>query len=64
VTFESCRLRTARFHAATIKCLQINDCDLSGVVGALDLKGAQIAVADLPSLAPSLAGEVGIELTD
>lgn len=64
VTFEDCRLRTARFHAATIKCLRITGCDLSGLAGALDLKGAQIAVDDLQSLAPSLAGEAGIELTD
>jgi uncharacterized protein YjbI with pentapeptide repeats len=64
VTFEACRLRTARFHAVTIKCLRITDCDLSGLTGALDLKGAQIAVDDLASLAPSLAGEAGIELTD
>ncbi|HVT64908.1 MAG TPA: pentapeptide repeat-containing protein [Mycobacteriales bacterium] len=64
VTFEGCRLRTARFHAVSIKCLRISNCDLSGVVGALDLKGAVVDIADLPSLAPSLAGEVGIELTD
>jgi uncharacterized protein YjbI with pentapeptide repeats len=64
VTFEGCRLRSARFHAATIKCLRISDCDLSGLAGALDLKGAVIDVADLTSLAPSLAGEIGIELTD
>jgi uncharacterized protein YjbI with pentapeptide repeats len=64
VTFDGCRLRTARFHAATIKCLRITNCDLSGVLGALDLKGAQVDINDLQSLAPSLAGEVGIELTD
>jgi uncharacterized protein YjbI with pentapeptide repeats len=64
VTFKDCRLRSARFHAATIKCLRITGCDLSGLAGALDLKGAVIDVADLPSLAPSLAGEVGIELSE
>lgn len=64
VTFEGCRLRMARFHAATIKCLRITDCDLSGLAGALDLKGAVVSAADLPSLAPSLAGEAGIELSD
>jgi uncharacterized protein YjbI with pentapeptide repeats len=64
VSFEGCRLRMARFHGVTIKCLRINGCDLSGLVGALDLKGAQIAVDDLQSLAPSLAGEAGIDLTD
>jgi uncharacterized protein YjbI with pentapeptide repeats len=64
VTFEGCRLRTARFQAVTIKCLRISNCDLSGLAGALDLKGAQVDAGDLPSLAPSLAGEVGIELTD
>jgi uncharacterized protein YjbI with pentapeptide repeats len=64
VTFEGCRLRMARFHAATIKCLRITNCDMSGLAGALDLKGAVIDVDDLASLAPSLAGEVGIELTD
>ncbi len=64
VTFESCRLRSARFHAATIKCLRISGCDMSGLAGALDLKGAVVDLGDLPSLAPSLAGEVGIELSD
>lgn len=64
VSFEGCRLRTARFHAATIKCLRISNCDMSGLAGALDLKGAVVDVADLASLAPSLAGEVGIELAE
>lgn len=64
VTFGSCNLRNARFHAATVKCLRITDCDLRGVSGALDLKGAVLDLADLPSLAPSLAGEAGIELVD
>lgn len=64
VTFEGCRLRMSRFHAVTISCLRITNCDLSGLVGALDLKGAQLDIGDLPSLAPSLANEVGIELTD
>jgi uncharacterized protein YjbI with pentapeptide repeats len=64
VTFDSCRLQAARFHAATVKCLRITDCDLTGVTGALDLRGAVVDVADLASLAPSLAGEAGIELVD
>jgi uncharacterized protein YjbI with pentapeptide repeats len=64
VSFEECRLRSARFHAATIKCLRIANCDLTGLAGALDLKGAVVAVSDLASLAPSLAGEAGINITD
>jgi uncharacterized protein YjbI with pentapeptide repeats len=64
VTFESCSLRGARFHSADVKCLRIKDCDLLGIAGALDLRGAVLDFADLPSLAPSLAGEAGIELVD
>lgn len=64
VTIESCSLRGARFHAADVKCLRIKDCDLLGIVGALDLKGAVLDASDLPSLAPSLASEAGIELVD
>lgn len=64
VTIDSCSLRTARFHAATVRCLTITGCDMTGLVGALDLKGAVIDLDDLQSLAPSLAGEAGIELTD
>jgi uncharacterized protein YjbI with pentapeptide repeats len=64
VTIESCSLRGARFHSADVKCLRIKDCDMLGIAGALDLKGAVIDFADLPSLAPSLAGEAGIELVD
>ena len=64
VTFDGCRLRSARFHAVTIKCLRITNCDLSGLGGALDLKGAVVDVDDLATLAPSLAGEAGIELAD
>ena len=64
VTIDACSLRTARFHAATIKCLTITGCDMTGLVGALDLKGAVIDLDDLQSLAPSLASEAGIELTD
>ena len=64
VTIESCSLRGARFHSADVKCLRIKDCDMSGLAGGLDLKGAVLDLADLPSLAPSLAGEAGIELVD
>jgi uncharacterized protein YjbI with pentapeptide repeats len=64
VTMESCSLRGARFHSADVKCLRIKDCDMLGIAGALDLKGAVIDFSDLPSLAPSLAGEAGIELVD
>ena len=64
VTIDACSLRTARFHAATIKCLTITGCDMTALAGALALKGAVIDLADLASLAPSLASEAGIELTD
>lgn len=64
VTFDSCSLRGARFNAATIKCLEIDSCDMTGLVGALDLKGAVMKLDDLQTLAPSLASEAGIQLTD
>jgi uncharacterized protein YjbI with pentapeptide repeats len=64
VTIDSCSLRTARFQAATINCLTITRCDMTGLTGALSLKGAVIDLADLDSLAPSLAGEAGIEIAN
>jgi hypothetical protein len=57
-------LQRARFDAATVNCLAILDCDLTGVTGALGLKGAQLDASDLPSLAISLARESGIEVRD
>jgi uncharacterized protein YjbI with pentapeptide repeats len=63
-TFERCNLRRARFDGATIECLTITDCDLTGVTGALSLSGAQLDASDLPSLAVSLAREAGIEIHD
>jgi uncharacterized protein YjbI with pentapeptide repeats len=64
VTLDSCSLRGARFNAATVKCLEISGCDMTGLTGAQDLKGAVIQIDDLVSLAPSLAREAGIVLTD
>lgn len=64
VTLDSCSLRGARFNAATVKCLEISGCDMTGLTGAHDLKGAVMSLDDLQTLAPSLAREAGIELTD
>ena len=64
VTIDSCSLRGARFHAATVKCLAITGCVMTGLAGAMSLKGAVVDLDDLQSLAPSLAAEAGIELTD
>jgi uncharacterized protein YjbI with pentapeptide repeats len=64
VTLDSCSLRGARLNAVTVKCLEISGCDMTGVAGALDLKGAVMQLDDLQTLAPSLAREAGIELTD
>jgi uncharacterized protein YjbI with pentapeptide repeats len=64
VTIDGCSLRGARFHSASVNCLTITGCDMTGLAGALDLKGAAIDLADLDTLAPSLAGEAGIEIAD
>jgi uncharacterized protein YjbI with pentapeptide repeats len=62
VTFERCDLTGAHFDSATVKELTFVSCNLLGVTGALNLKGAQVDLDDLPALAPSLAREAGIRI--
>jgi uncharacterized protein YjbI with pentapeptide repeats len=64
VRFERCDLSRATLHEATVKSLRITDCDLTGLIGATRLRGAEIDLSDLASLAPSLALEAGIRLID
>jgi uncharacterized protein YjbI with pentapeptide repeats len=60
VTFERCDLRGAKFDHAKVKQLRFVGCDLTGVSGALALRGAAMGLDDVLSLAPSLARESGI----
>jgi len=62
VTFERCDLRSAKFDHAKVKSLRITGCNLPGVSGAVDLRGATIDLDDVLSLAPSLAREIGITI--
>lgn len=63
VVFDNCDLTGAHFDSATVKQLALHNCRLAGVTGALALRGASVDLDDLGELAPSLAREVGIELT-
>ena len=63
VTFTRCDLTRAHFDAASVKQLTLHRCDLAAVTGALSLRGASVDLDDLPGLAPSLAREIGIQLT-
>ena len=62
VAFERCELRGAKFDHAKVKSLRITGCNLAGVSGAVDLRGASIDLDDVLSLAPSLAREIGITI--
>jgi uncharacterized protein YjbI with pentapeptide repeats len=64
VTIVDCDLQRARFDAAVVKCLMITNCTLTGVHGASGLKGAHLDASDLPALAPSLAFDAGIVVSD
>jgi uncharacterized protein YjbI with pentapeptide repeats len=57
VTFRDCQLDHAK-----VKSLRITGCNLAGVTGAVDLRGASIDLDDVLSLAPSLARETGITI--
>jgi uncharacterized protein YjbI with pentapeptide repeats len=63
VTFERCDLSGAHFDSATVKTLTFTSCNLLGVTGALSLRGAVVDLDDLPSLAPSLAREAGLQFS-
>jgi uncharacterized protein YjbI with pentapeptide repeats len=64
VTIDRCDLQRAHFDDARVECLAITNCNLAGVTGVSGLRKAQVDVSDLPSLAASLAGEIGIRLRD
>lgn len=64
VTIDNCDLQRARFEGAKIKCLEITNSNLVGILGVSGLKGARLDVSDLPGLAQSLATDAGILLRD
>lgn len=62
VLFERCDLRGAKFDHAKVKKLRMTGCNLAGVSGAVDLRGASMELDDVLSLGPSLAREIGITI--
>jgi len=64
VTMIDCDLQRARFDAADVKCLAVQNCNLTGVHGVSGLKAATLDASDLPAMAISLASELGIAIRD
>jgi uncharacterized protein YjbI with pentapeptide repeats len=64
VRFSGCNLTAAQFANASMTSVLIEDCVLDGVGGGTGLKGATIQGRNLASLAPSLALEIGILVTE
>lgn len=64
VTFDRCDLTGARFDDVEVVAMRFRGCTLEGVRGALSLRGASLGPADLVSLAPALAAEAGLTVTD
>jgi uncharacterized protein YjbI with pentapeptide repeats len=62
VVFRDCDLSGAAFGSVTVKELRFEGCVLTGVTGALSLSGAEVDLDDLPTLAPSMAREIGLRL--
>ena len=62
VVLERCDLHGARFDHVKVKSLRIAGCNLAGVSGAVDLRGASMDLDDVLSLGPSLAREIGITI--
>ena len=62
VRFERCTLHRAVFDHARVKSLRIEECDLVGATGVINLRGASMDVDAALSIAPNLAREVGILL--
>jgi uncharacterized protein YjbI with pentapeptide repeats len=63
-SFEGCNLRGARFSNAVMAKAKFANCDLLGINGVTSFAGAVIDSNDLPSLAFSLAGALGITIAD
>jgi len=64
VTIIDSDLQRARFDAAEVKCLSIQNCNLTGISGVTGLKGATVDASDLPAMAIALASEIGIAIRD
>jgi uncharacterized protein YjbI with pentapeptide repeats len=62
VLFRDCDLSGATFQGAVVKKLRLERCTLTGVDGALSLRGADVDLDDLITLGPSLAREAGLRL--
>jgi uncharacterized protein YjbI with pentapeptide repeats len=64
VVMDRCTLTRADFAEATVESLRLTGCTMAGVRGAGRLRGAEIDIDDLASLAPSLADELGIRVRE
>jgi uncharacterized protein YjbI with pentapeptide repeats len=62
VSFETCQLEQAVFETATCTRVDLRTSELSGLAGWRSLKGAKIDSVQLTSVAPYLAGELGINV--
>lgn len=64
IVFVDCTLVGAQFSQCRVQRVRFASCDLAGVGGLSSLAGALMGLADVVSLAPQLAGEVGIVVND
>jgi uncharacterized protein YjbI with pentapeptide repeats len=64
VVFERCALPRASFAGSTNERLRLVGCDLSALVGADALRGAQLPWNDVLQNAPLFAHALGIEILD
>jgi uncharacterized protein YjbI with pentapeptide repeats len=62
VLFRDCDLSGATFQNVVVKKVRLERCTLTGVGGALSLRGADVDLDDLITLGPSLAREAGLRL--
>ena len=64
VTFEDCDLTGVQFSGAKMAGARLRNCVLAGVNGVESMRGAHVSSHDLAALAWSLAGALGITVTE
>jgi uncharacterized protein YjbI with pentapeptide repeats len=64
VSFDGCRLIQPDFSQATLKHVDLSGAELAAPRGLASLSGAIISRLQLIDLAPALAGQLGIKVTD
>lgn len=60
VAFTRCNLERADFSLAKVKSLDLRSSSIEGIHGLASLKGTSISSAQLITIAPSLAAEIGL----